>query len=213
MSENNERPDTAAAALPGESREEFRKRLRKSRKQARAALTPEERAEKSARTVRRIAGSPVFREAKTVMIYAALGAELSLDALPDQPEAAGKRFCYPLCVSKTEMVPMVPGAWKDGAYGIREPVREESEELSPEDIDLVICPCTAFDEACSRMGMGGGYYDRFLPKCTGAGIIMAAYEVQKTDAVPVDEWDRPAEAVFTEDAVYVRDPSQKERFL
>ena len=192
--------------------EEERSELRKSRRQARRALSPEERAEKSLRAVRRICESPVFREAKTVMIYAAMGAELSLDGLPAQPESAGKRFCYPLCVSETKMIPMVPGAWKTGAYGIREPVREKSEEVAPEEIDLVICPCTAFDERCSRMGQGGGYYDRFLPKCVNARAVMAAFEVQKAEAVPVNEWDRPADAVFTEDAVYVRDPSQRERF-
>ncbi len=193
--------------------EEERIELRKSRKQARRALSPEERAEKSLRTVRRICTSPAFKEAKTVMIYAAMGPELSLDELPLQPESAGKRFCYPLCVSETQMIPMIPGAWKSGAYGIREPVRTESEEVSPKEIDLVVCPCTAFDEACDRMGMGGGYYDRFLPKCTNAEAVMAAFEVQKADRIPVNEWDRPADAVFTEDAVYVRDPSRKERFI
>ena len=192
--------------------EEERRQLRKSKKQARNALSPEERAKKSLRAVRRIAESPVFRDAKTVMIYANMGGELSLDELPAQPEAAGKRFCYPLCVSETKMIPMIPGAWKTGAYGIREPVREVSTEVTPVEIDLVLCPCTVFDAQCNRMGMGGGYYDRFLPKCVNAQAAMAAFEVQKADAVPVNEWDRPADAVFTEDAVYVRDPSQKERF-
>lgn len=200
-------------AFAAEDLEQIRSELRRKCKQARKALAPEERAEKSLRTVRRICESPVFREAKTVMIYAAMGAELSLDELPAQPEAAGKRFCYPLCVSETKMIPMVPGAWKTGAYGIREPVREKSEEVSPEEIDLVLCPCTAFDAQCNRMGMGGGYYDRFLPKCVNALAAMTAYEVQKASAVPVNDWDRPADAVFTEDAVYVRDPSQKERFV
>ena len=202
MVENN-------TGLPEEDLDQIRRQLRRSRKQARNALTPEEREEKSMRTVRRIAQSPVFQAAHTVMIYASMGGELSLDALPAQPESAGKRFCYPLCVSETKMVPMVPGAWKSGAYGIREPVREASEEVAPEEIDLVLCPCTAFDEQCNRMGMGGGYYDRFLPKCVNARAAMTAFEVQKADRIPVNEWDRPANAVFTEDAVYVRDGSDE----
>ena len=183
---------------------EQRKQIRKEKKQARSALSPEERNEKSARAVERLAASEVFRSARTVMIYAHAGGELSLDDLPTHPTAAGKRFCYPLCVSRTEMIAMVPGAWRIGAYGIREPVRELSLEVAPEALDLVVCPGTAFDPACNRMGMGGGYYDRYLPRCVNAHVVMAAFEVQKVPALPVDPWDRPVEQVFTEAEIYRR---------
>ena len=185
-----------------EERSALRSRIRKEKKQARAALSPAQRAEYSARAVERLAESAVFRAARTVMLYDHVGAELSLDSLLSHPAAAGKRFCYPLVLSKTEMIAMVPGAWRIGAYGIREPVREASEEVPPEEIDLVVCPGTAFDPACNRMGMGGGYYDRWLPRCGKAHVVMVAFEVQKAEALPTDEWDRPVEQVFTEDAVY-----------
>ena len=191
--------------MTDQTRTEERARIRKEKKQARSALSPAERAEKSARAVERIAASEAFRAAKTVMLYDHVGGELSLDSLLTHPAAAGKRFCYPLVLSKTEMIAMVPGAWKIGAYGIREPVRELSEEVPPEALDLVICPGTAFDPACNRMGMGGGYYDRYLPRCVNAHIVLAAFEVQKVPALPTDEWDRPVEAVFTEAAVYQKE--------
>ena len=185
-----------------QERIEERKALRREKKLARNALTPAERAEKSALAVERLAESELFQNAQTVMLYDHVGGELSLDSLLTHPAAAGKRFCYPLCVSRTEMIAMVPGAWQTGAYGIREPVRELSEEVAPEELDLVVCPGTAFDPACNRMGMGGGYYDRWLPRCTRAHIVMVAFEIQKVGALPVDAWDRPVERVFTEAAVY-----------
>ena len=185
-----------------QTKAEVRTRIRKEKKQARAALSPAQRAEYSARAVERLAESAVFRAARTVMLYDHVGAELSLDSLLSHPAAAGKRFCYPLVLSKTEMIAMVPGAWRIGAYGIREPVREASEEVPPEEIDLVVCPGTAFDPACNRMGMGGGYYDRWLPRCGKAHVVMVAFEVQKAESLPTDEWDRPVEQVFTEDTVY-----------
>ena len=188
-----------------QERKELRSKIRREKKRARAALTPAERAEKSALAVERLAASEVFREARTVMLYDHVGGELSLDSLLTHPAAAGKRFCYPLCVSRTEMIAMIPGAWQPGAYGIREPVRELSEEIPPEELDLVVCPGTAFDPACNRMGMGGGYYDRYLPRCEKARIVMVAFEVQKTETLPVDPWDRPVELVFTEDAVYQKE--------
>ena len=185
-----------------QSRTEERRALRKALILARNSLTPVERAEKSARAVELLVQSEVFRAARTVMIYDHVGGELSLDSLLTHPAAAGKRFCYPLCVSRTEMIAMIPGAWKPGAYGIREPVRELSEEIPPEELDLVVCPGTGFDPACNRMGMGGGYYDRYLPRCVNARIVLVAFEAQKVPALPVDPWDRPVEQVFTELAVY-----------
>ena len=183
-------------------RMEERKALRKALILARNSLTPDERAEKSARAVELLVQSEAFRAARTVMIYDHVGGELSLDSLLTHPAAAGKRFCYPLCVSRTEMIAMIPGAWKPGAYGIREPVRELSQEIPPEALDLVVCPGTGFDPACNRMGMGGGYYDRYLPRCVNARIVLVAFEAQKVPALPVDPWDRPVEQVFTEAAVY-----------
>ena len=184
------------------TRTEERKALRRMLIRARNGLTPAERAERSARAVERLADSEVFRAAKTVMIYDHVGGELSLDSLLTHPASAGKQFCYPLCVSRTEMIAMIPGAWQSGAYGIREPVRELSREVAPEELDLVVCPGTGFDPACNRMGMGGGYYDRYLPRCVRAHIVLVAFEVQKVPALPVDPWDRSVEQVFTEAAVY-----------
>lgn len=184
------------------TRTEERKALRRMLIRARNGLTPAERAERSARAVERLADSEAFCAAKTVMIYDHVGGELSLDSLLTHPASAGKQFCYPLCVSRTEMIAMIPGAWQSGAYGIREPVRELSREVAPEELDLVVCPGTGFDPACNRMGMGGGYYDRYLPRCVRAHIVMVAFEVQKVPALPVDPWDRPVEQVFTEAAVY-----------
>lgn len=183
-------------------RKELRSKIRAELKQARNRLSPAEREERSARAVERLTRSEAFQKAKTVMIYDHVGGELSLDSLLTHPASAGKRFCYPLCTSRTEMIAMIPGAWQIGAYGIREPVRERSEELQPQEIDLVVCPGTGFDPACNRMGMGGGYYDRYLPRCKNARIVMVAFEVQKVPSLPVDPWDRPVEMVFTEEAVY-----------
>jgi 5-formyltetrahydrofolate cyclo-ligase len=63
-------------------------------------------------------------------------------------------------------------------------------------------PVTAFDEKLGRMGMGAGYYDRFLTACKKAHIVAVAFECQKADSVMAQEWDMPMEKVFTEEKVY-----------
>ncbi len=116
-----------------------------------------------------------------------------------------KRLVYPYCISKSEMIALLPEdeeAWQTGRFGIQEPIWERSVEIAPEDIDMVICPCTAFDEQGHRMGMGGGYYDRYLEKCTHAVIAAVAFECQKADHVPMEAWDKSMDMIFTEDMTY-----------
>jgi 5-formyltetrahydrofolate cyclo-ligase len=76
--------------------------------------------------------------------------------------------------------------------------------VPPEAIDLMICPCTVFDEMCNRMGMGGGYYDRFLAKCENAVVAAVAFEVQKAEQVPMAPWDKAVDLVFTEKKTYFK---------
>lgn len=178
-----------------------RANLRKEKIACRNALSIEERDALSRKIVEQILASREFQEAKTVMIYKGIRGEVRLDAL----EVAKKHLLYPLCVSNTEMVALLPEdsqAWQTGYCGIQEPIRERSKEIAPEDIDLVICPCTVFDEQGGRMGMGAGFYDRYLEKCTNAVVAAVAFECQKTERVPVETWDKPMDLIFTEDRIY-----------
>ncbi len=184
----------------------YRKWLRRQKIRARDRYTPEDRVRLSQDIVAQIVASPEFQAAKTVLIYRATRGEARLEALERTPEAQGKRLVFPLCISDTEMVALLPegpDAWKSGYYGIQEPVLERSQLIQPEELDMVLCPCTVFDEACDRMGMGAGFYDRYLTKCRpDACIASVAFEAQKAPHIPTDPWDQPMDLVFTERAVY-----------
>ena len=200
--------------MMGEIRHEFRRALKNwQRRQgirARKALPPAERQDADAAIVREILESEAYRAAKTVMSYVAVRGEVDLHALQADAEAQGKRLVYPFCTSGTEMealLPAGPSAWRKGMYDIPEPVPERSEVIDPREIDLVLCPCTAFDAECRRMGMGAGYYDRFLPMCTHAAVMAVAYETQKQPALSAGAWDYPMDAVITQRNVYR--PSRK----
>ncbi len=175
--------------------------IRRAMRSARKALSPGTVEELSRRIAEKLEELPEYRQAGIVMIYSAVQGEVRLNLL------RGKDFLYPLCTGPGEMCALLPrgeGAWRKGAFGIPEPVRELSREIAPEEIDLVLCPCTAFDADCRRLGMGGGYYDRFLPRCTKAKFIAVAYEFQRVEALEAQSWDIPMDAVVTEERVYRR---------
>ena len=179
--------------------------LRKEVLARRASLPPELRAEHSRAICRRMYEHPALSKAERVMLYAAAGTEPDLAELAGLLSAYGKRLYYPVCGAEGLMyaaAPDRPDAWRTGKYGIAEPDPEHSAFISPEKLDAVIVPCVAFDAEHRRLGHGGGYYDRFLPRCTRAVKLAAAFEIQRTAAVPVDSFDVPVDAVATELRIY-----------
>lgn len=184
-----------------------KEQVRKRALLARRGMRPEEREEASRRIVSRIAGSDVFRKAATVLIYQAMPDEVDLSGLNGCPGSDGKRICYPHVLGSGKMealLPRGPEGWRKGSFGIMEPDPETSEHVRPEEFDLILCPCTAFDEDGRRMGMGGGYYDRYLPRCDKAVIAAVAFEAQKLPSIPTEDTDVCMELVFTEREVYGR---------
>jgi len=179
--------------------------LRRDRIRRRNSLSPEQRAILSAEISRRIAESPAFQKASNVLIYRGVKGEVRLEDLEKIGNTLKKRMLFPLCLpdhGMAALLPAGPEAWQPGAFGIPEPVPERSEVILPEDIDLVICPCTVFDAAGHRIGMGGGFYDRFLPLCKRAVIAAAAYELQKSDRIVPQPWDISMDLIFTEKSLY-----------
>ena len=201
--------------MPAPDKQTLRKALRKEKIRAREVLTPEERAEKSRSICAHILQTPEYQCANTVMIYKYVKGEVQLSALEEAnealPEEKRKTLLYPLCIEDRGMLAIAPGssdmnstAWKKGAFGIPEPVPEQGRVVAPEDIDLVISPCSSFDETFMRLGMGGGYYDRYLPRCTGADVMLVAFECQRAEKIPAEAWDVPVPCIVTEERVLRR---------
>lgn len=171
---------------------------------ARKALAAPQRAAANAALCRRVLELDAYRAAHTLLLYAAFGGEADLTAVAVEAVRQGKTVAYPVCGEGFTLTAAVPGAdgWAVGQYGIRAPVPERSTLLQPAQLDLVLVPCTAFDADCYRVGMGKGYYDRYLPRCTQAVKIGIALEVQRVPRAAVDAHDQRLDAFVTERGIY-----------
>ena len=169
---------------------------------ARRAMGAEARKAASEAICARLLTLPQVKAARTVLSYMALPDEADLSALHDGLRERGVRLCFPVSLPHGAMEAWEPRGWVSGSYGIREPDRGSSLPIPPEEIDLVLAPCVAFDEKRKRLGHGAGYYDRYLPQCAQAAVIAAAFESQKLPAVVTDAHDRTMDAVVTEAKVY-----------
>ena len=171
---------------------------------ARRSLPQAERAAANAAICARLLAMPCFQKAENLLLYAAFGGEVDLAVLAEQAARLGKTVAYPVCgegFTLTAAVPE-PDGWEAGAYGIRTPILTKSRLLAPEELDLVLVPCAAFDAACRRVGMGKGYYDRYLPRCQNAVTLGVAFEVQRVERAAADPHDRQLDSYATEEKIY-----------
>jgi len=93
-------------------------------------------------------------------------------------------------------------------FGILEPSAGEREGLAPRKQEptqrelvaptVVLAPLVAFDGRGRRLGMGGGYYDRFFAASPDTARIGIAHECQRAPALPATSSDVSLTAVVTE---------------
>ena len=119
---------------------------------ARRAMGGEERDIAAERICARLLTLPQLQAARTVLSYMALPDEVDLTALHETLRARGLRLCFPVSLPRGVMEAYEPRSFVSGPYGIREPDRETSLPVPPEEIDLVLAPCVAFDEERKRLG-------------------------------------------------------------
>jgi 5-formyltetrahydrofolate cyclo-ligase len=167
----------------------------------------EEIAAKSGEIVRRLKELREIRESSTLMVFLSFGSEVLTDRLIEWGWDAGKRIVVPLCRPEGRVLtPCLLGGFDEletGHYGIREPKAERLRVVPPGEIDAVLIPAVAFDRRGYRVGYGGGYYDRFLPKVPQAATIGAVFACQIVPEVPIDRYDVQVEKVATEDELIV----------
>lgn len=89
-----------------------------------------------------------------------------------------------------------------GPRGLLEP---RGSRLGPEAIaaaDLVVVPAVAVGRDGSRLGRGGGSYDRALARLgPGVPVVALLYDGELLDSVPAEPHDRRVTAVVTPDGL------------
>lgn len=161
----------------------------------------------SRRIVSAFMALPAYTAAKTVMFYVDAGSEVRTRHLLPEALNSGKRIVVPYCIVETNELELFVledmAELVEGAYKILEP-RDDlrdlpSKKVTPEELDLIMVPGTAFDPRGGRMGQGKGYYDRLLSRARpDAPLVALAFECQIFPEIPVASHDVFMDQVLTE---------------
>ncbi len=190
------------------------KLLRKQLKQQRASLSPARQRALSQQAALRLARSRPFRAARHIGLYLPVRGEADPTTLYHHYAHPLQHFYLPvLALSKQQGLVFV--AWTEqtrfrkNRFNIPEPVMTASNTRSPTTLDLVITPLLGFDATGTRLGMGGGFYDRSfafkrrLPKRTSPRLVGFAYAFQQASQLERQSWDVPLDAVCTDTQLLV----------
>jgi 5-formyltetrahydrofolate cyclo-ligase len=187
---------TAAEEAIARAKREARARARQARDQVIAS----ERRTAAEQLAEALLALPELAAVSVVLAYASLPNELDPALAVLRLRQRGARIAYPRIES-----PGVLGMHyvdhevelEPGPFGLAQP-KSHALRAPHEAIDAVIVPGVAFDVRGTRLGYGGGYYDRLLPLCRPDCIrIGIAFDEQLLEHIPAEHHDACVDVVVT----------------
>jgi 5-formyltetrahydrofolate cyclo-ligase len=179
--------------------EEAKAGLRATAHRKRAAIHSGARTEAAKAAASHFFEGVALKPGEVVALYWPIRDELDCKPLLTRLMDAGQPVCLPVVVG--DGLPLEMRLWQDGAplypsgFGTLAPP-EDAPLATP---DVIVMPLLGFDRTGTRLGYGGGYYDRtleVLPKAPR--LIGYAFAGQEVERVPREQHDVPLDAVVTE---------------
>ena len=134
-----------------------------------------------------------------LLVYRALREELDTAELFMDPPCP--RVFAPVVIGEHLLWRRADGArWKPGAFSIPEPDGEPWDMKAPA---VLVCPLVAFDRRGGRLGMGRGYFDRWIAHHRRhlLAVVGLAFALQEVAHVPMERHDVRLDFVITEHEV------------
>jgi 5-formyltetrahydrofolate cyclo-ligase len=170
--------------------------LRKTLRARRRSLSPTSRRRAARAAAVHLARACRRWQARSVALYLGLPEEIDTAPLIELLLRQGCALYVPRIARHELSFARLGATLRRNRYGIAEPVVARR----PARLDLLVLPLVAFDAEGRRLGMGGGYYDRYLAQRAGRRPLRVglAFAAQEVPAVPADARDARLDAVVTE---------------
>ena len=177
-------------------------RLRREHRERRRNQAPDFAAEAAHRAARHLEDSSLWRSSRHLGLFIANDGELDPSAIARAARRADKTLYLPSLRDQTldfrHWDPATP--LRPNRYGID----ESTGAIATEGVlDLLLMPLVAWSPRGARLGMGGGFYDRFVAAQREHGcpfLLGLAYDDQQDPRIDAlqERWDQPLHGVLTE---------------
>ena len=168
--------------------------IRQQLRRQRNALSSQQVQQHSHRIVTTLRDSQLWQQARHVGLYLPINNEVDLtDLLNDD------KCCYLPSVHDTMMQfhrhrnEMILNTT---AYGLSQPAFVANHKRPQ--LDVCFLPLVGFDARGHRLGMGGGFYDRYFKDNQDTILVGVAHALQQCESLPIDPWDVKLHSILTE---------------
>ena len=179
--------------------------LRKQLRQQRRAVTRTQQQQAQQAVLQRLLRLPKFQYAKKVGVYLDAFGEIHTQRIIEYCFVQGKQVYLPMICNMNQQLVWVEISrhqyinkrFSHHPLGMKEPMASRGKHVSH--LDLLIMPLLACDKYGTRIGMGGGYYDRTLASAPQRPYRLGiAHDFQLIHAnLPRKNWDQPLDALLT----------------
>lgn len=178
-----------------------KKEIRKFIKNKRSLMDEREVSSLSALISERLLALPELLAAENVCAYISKGNEVDTGCIISCLWSLGKRVYVPKVYGKDMHFHRISSFDElvCGSYGIMEPEGDIYDDVRS---GVIIIPGVAFDKNLSRIGFGGGYYDRYLAVHDGLFKVALAYDFQVVDEIQAEPTDIRPDVIVTQSRIY-----------
>jgi 5-formyltetrahydrofolate cyclo-ligase len=182
----------------------IRAQLRTIIRQRRRSFSHEQQKEASERLLQRLIQQDTINEANNIAIYLANDGELNPLSFIHWCWQKNKNVylpvIHPFCKGQLLFLHYQDNTTMvQNKYDIAEPKLDIRKMIPVNQLDIIFTPLVAFDQHGSRLGMGGGFYDRTLIKVNPlhTKIVGLAHDYQEVKQIPIESWDIPLPQIIT----------------
>lgn len=153
-----------------------------------------------------LTGLQVYKDSDIVFSYFSVGTEVDTIGIINEALSEGKKIALPKCIDRNGtmefyFIKNIAESLVDGFFSIKEPDDVVCSKANCTDNSICLVPGVAFDVSGTRLGLGGGYYDRFLSKFKGVKIGLC-YDLCLCQTLPSEEHDVKVDMIVTDKKIY-----------
>ena len=181
------------------------KAFRDSYRQKRKAIPSDDRVILHKEINRVLLTNATLKRCKSIAAYLNLPSEVNLSEFIRSAQKRGQSVCVPVVDATKKVMEFrdLPVDFERQKNRTEEDLvllTQKKRELM--ELDCALIPLLVFDSHGNRIGMGGGYYDKFFENPKPRPLLVGiAYELQKAEKIIPQKWDVRMDMIASEKGI------------